>query len=148
MDCREYQRQISQLVDDELDEARARALREHLIRCPDCRGEFERTRDLNERVRSFRFLAPSAELVQRVKERVAEARNLADEKSGLPGWTRVPLAATIVLLAIGLGNLAGRSMTEILQSEPSRDTLEWVAPESSQSFADLVIDIGPEENGR
>ena len=148
MDCREYQMQISLFVDGELDEARVRALREHLALCPDCHRAFERVSALNGRVHSYRSLRPRPGLAQRVKDRVAAERNRADQRTSLPVWSRVPLAAMIVLLAIGLGNLAGQSMTEILWSEQSGDILEWVAPESSQSFADFVIEIGLKENDR
>lgn len=148
MDCPEYQRQISLLVDGELDEARARTLREHLAMCPDCCRVCERMQALDDQVRSYRSLIPHPGLDRRIKERIADERTRADKKSGLPAWSRLPLAATIMLLAIGLGNVAGRSITEILRPESSGDIMELAAPDTSQSFADFVIEIGLEGNGR
>jgi len=148
VDCPEYQKQISLLVDGELDEARAQTLREHLAMCPDCRRICERMQALDDHVRSYRSLMPHPGRAERIKERVAEERTRADKKSGLPAWSRLPLAATIVLLAIGLGNFAGRSITEILRLESSGDIMELAAPDTSQSFSDFVIEIGLEGNGR
>jgi hypothetical protein len=60
----------------------------------------------------------------------------------------VPLLALIVLLAIGVGNLAGRSMTEILVGDQSEAKLEYLLTDAGQSFSDIVLDIAVEENSR
>ena len=54
----------------------------------------------------------------------------------------------IVLLAIGVGNLAGRSMTEILVGDQSEAKLEYLLTDAGQSFSDIVLDIAVEENSR
>jgi hypothetical protein len=63
-------------------------------------------------------------------------------------WRPVPLFALIVLLAIGVGNLAGRSMTEILVGDQSEAKLEYLLTDAGQSFSDIVLDIAVEENSR
>ena len=60
----------------------------------------------------------------------------------------MPLFAIILLLAIGLGNLAGRSMTEILAGDQSEAKLDYLLADAGQSFSDIVLDIAGEENSR
>ena len=50
--------------------------------------------------------------------------------------------------AIGVGNLAGRSMTEILVGDQSEAKLEYLLTDAGQSFSDIVLDIAVEENSR
>jgi len=87
-------------------------------------------------------------LAARVKVRLAEQNAPRREKRFPLAWAQVPLFAMIVLLAIGAGNLAGRSMTEILLGEQSEAKLEYLLTDAGQSFSDIVLDMGVEENSR
>ena len=65
-----------------------------------------------------------------------------------PVWKQASILVMTVLLAIGVGNLAGRSMTNALLVNDAESTLDMVAPDTGESLADLVMDVGTEENSR
>ena len=83
-----------------------------------------------------------------MKARLAEQNAPRRERRFPLAWVQVPVFAMIVLLAIGLGNLAGRSMTEILVGDQSEVKLEYLFTDAGQSFSDIVLDIAVEENSR
>ncbi|MEJ2716054.1 MAG: zf-HC2 domain-containing protein [Deltaproteobacteria bacterium] len=148
MDCRDCQQRISMLVDGELSEVSTQEVTRHIAACPDCRRVYERMSHVNDVMRSFADLAPSSALAERVKARIADERKRGDETAFLPVWGRVSLAAMLILLAVGVGNLAGRSMNEMLTADHSEHVLELIAPSQGQSFSDALITLGTEENTR
>ena len=148
MDCRDCQQRVSMLVDGELGEVLTEEVTRHLTACPDCRRVYERISHVSDVMRSFADLAPSSTLAERVKARIAVERERGDEKVFLPVWGRVSLMAMLILLAVGLGNLAGRSMNEMLTVDHSEQILELIAPSQGQSFSDALITLGTEENTR
>lgn len=148
MDCRDCQQKISVLVDGELGEDFTEEVTRHMAVCPDCRRVYERMSHVNEVMRTFADLAPSPSLAERVKARVTDQRRRREENAFLPVWGKVSLMAMIILLAVGLGNLAGRSMNEMMVADRSEEFLEWVAPSEGQSFSDALINLGAEENTR
>ena len=87
-------------------------------------------------------------LASRVKARLAEENAPRRIRRFPLAWAQVPVFAMIVLLAIGLGNLAGRSMTEILVGDQSEAKLEYLLTDAGQSFSDIVLNIAVEENSR
>lgn len=149
MNCSEFQKQISLLIDGELKGPVRAVLQLHLERCPDCRKIHERMVALTDDVKAIREPLEAFSLAQRVKERMASERARREEKEFFPAWGRVPLMAMMLLLAIGLGNLAGRSVTEMLSTNRSEATLvDYVMPYQNGSLAEVVMDIGTEENSR
>ncbi len=54
--------------------------------------------------------------------------------------------AMIVLLALGLGNLAGRSISDIFTKGQAQTSLELIAPDSDNSLSDALLELGAEEN--
>jgi predicted anti-sigma-YlaC factor YlaD len=148
MDCNDYQKHMSLLIDGELGQHSLQALETHLAGCSGCRNAYGRMEALNSALKDVDLYRPPSMLASRVKARF-------DEESGPPrarlipsAWRPVPLLALIVLLAIGVGNLAGRSMTEILVGDQSEAKLEYLLTDAGQSFSDIVLDIAVEENSR
>jgi anti-sigma factor (TIGR02949 family) len=148
MDCRDYQQRISALLDGELSDRDAEEVTRHIAACPGCRHAYDRMSQINDLMRSQADLVVRSTLAERVKARVEDERNRREEKAFLPVWGRVSLMAMIILLAVGLGNLAGRSMNQMLMTDHSQEFLELVAPSKSQSFSDALINLAPKENTR
>jgi anti-sigma factor RsiW len=148
MKCSEFHRQISLLIDGELRGPAAGALQLHLKQCPDCRGFHERIVAVTNEVKAVRGPVPSLSLAAKVKERVALEIARGQARESFPAWSQIPLVALVVLLAIGLGNLAGRSVNEMLRPYGSEAMLEYVLPDQNGSLAEVVMDIGAEENSR
>jgi anti-sigma factor RsiW len=147
MDCKKYQKDISMLVDGELAPDASVALKEHLAACPDCRAALQAMTALNSHVKRA---APciDAALASRVKARIAARSSQTPRRPLMPIWGRVPLMALIVLLAVGLGNFAGKSIGDIIAGEPRDTVLDLIAPDSTRSFADVMADLTVEEPTR
>lgn len=148
MNCRTFQRQISSFVDAELGPAATKALREHLAQCRECRSRYERVAALDAALKAMPAERPQPDLAGQVKARIARVATRRDEQRAFPDWIRVPLAAMIILLALGLGNLAGRSMLGTVSAEQPEALLEIVAPSTDYSLADVVMNVSSEENGQ
>ncbi len=148
MNCNEFQKQISSLIDGELKGPVKSVLQLHLERCPDCRKIHERMIAVTDNVKAIRGPLEAFALAQRVKERVASEKARQEDKEFFPAWSKVTVMAMAVLLAVGLGNLAGRSVNEMLNVNRSETMLDYVIPYQSGSLAEVVMDIGSEENSR
>jgi len=148
MDCSKYEKLISKLIDGELGETSSEALKSHLAACSVCRHTYERMAALNRSLTAVGLYRPPSALASRVKARLADGGAQSARRYFPPAWSQVPLFAMIVLLAIGLGNLAGRSMTEILVGDQSESKLDYLLADAGQSFSDIVLDIAGEENSR
>ncbi len=148
MECHSYQRLISKLIDGELAAPATQELRDHLAACPECDRMYQQMSAMTRSLESVWTPTPEPGLAGRVKARVADERRAIEQKEGMRSWVRVPLMAMVVLLALGLGNLAGKSMTEIIGSDDAGEALEGIGPDLTQSFADVLIDLGSEENAR
>jgi anti-sigma factor RsiW len=149
MNCSEFRKQISLLIDGELKGSGIEALQLHLEGCPDCRKINEQMVALADNVKAIRGPLEAFSMAQRVKERVAAERARREKKEFFPAWGRVPLVAMMLLLAIGLGNLAGRSVSEMLNPNRSEATLvDYVVPYQNGSLAEVVLTMGAEESSR
>lgn len=148
MNCEYYCKQLSAQVDGELDHPLARDLEEHLAACPECRAFREHVVMLGRELQAIAAAKPAIGVAERVKERVARERERRFDRGLLPAWTRVPLVAMIALVAVGLGNAAGRSISAMIASERSTDSVEYLLADQGPSFADVLMENGNEENGR
>jgi anti-sigma factor RsiW len=148
MDCNEYQKQISMLIDGELGESSSQALKTHLSSCSACSRSYERLEALHKTLNDVGLSWPPLGLASRVKGRLAEQSARTRGRIFASAWRQVPLFALIVLLAIGLGSLAGRSMSEILLGDTSETKLQYLISDAGQSFSDIVLDLAVEENSR
>ncbi len=148
MGCREYEKGISRLIDGEAGESEAEALRRHLEICLTCRGEYERILGLNRVLAVDENYSPPAALATKIKAGLMEENARGRESKFPVAWSRVPLFAVIVLLAIGLGGIAGRSVTGILTGNTLATKLDYLLPDAGDSFSDFVADIAVGENSR
>lgn len=148
MECQKFKREISALLDGELTPSVSEALAEHLDRCVECRQEYERMADLDRSLHAMEVPRPDPLLAAKVKARLSELRHDKGEPLPLPAWSRVPLMVMIVLLALGLGNLAGRSMTELGTADRQEVVLESLVPDAGHSFADVIASIDQKEEAR
>ncbi|MBI4965583.1 MAG: zf-HC2 domain-containing protein [Desulfomonile tiedjei] len=148
MNCSQFHKQISLFLDGELAEPLREALKLHLDRCPDCRRVFERMAAMNNELQSIPGPVPSRSLARRIKERVELERTRREGRELFPAWSRVPLMAMVILLAVGLGNLAGRSVTDMLNINRTEAMLDYMMPDQDGSLAEVVMTIGVEENSR
>ncbi|MCA1961178.1 MAG: zf-HC2 domain-containing protein [Desulfomonile sp.] len=146
MNCEHYRKQLSRQVDIDLDRALTEELEKHLAACPECRSFRDGVKALNREFHTVGRTQPPVGLAERVKERVDRQRRR--DRVLLPAWTRVPLVAMITLAAVGLGNLAGRSISSMLIPDRSEDAVEYTLVTQAPSFADLLTDNGSEENGQ
>ena len=148
MDCNDYQKYMSLLIDGELGQHSLQDLETHIAACSGCRNAYERMAVLNRALKDVDLYRPPSMLASRVKARLVDENAPRRERRFPLAWAQVPVFAMIVLLAIGLGNLAGRSMTEILVGDQSEAKLEYLLTDAGQSFSDIVLDIAVEENFR
>jgi len=148
MNCQSHQKNISKLLDGELGHAAAAGLLRHLAACGDCRRVHERMTCMERDLKALALVEAPPDLANRIKARIS---NLGDQPSyGIfsPVWKQVSILAMTVLLAIGVGNIAGRSVSKGLLIHDEESTLEMVAPDAGESLADLIMDVGTEENSR
>jgi anti-sigma factor RsiW len=148
MKCGIYQKEISLLLDGILDEPALDALRAHLDACPECRRVYDGMTAVNERLRSAPIPCPHGGLAERVKERIASRGQYHVGGRSIPLWGSVPLVAFLVLAALGLGNLAGQSLTGLVALERPESRLELLVADNGNSFADVMLDMHGGEGAR
>jgi len=148
MNCQSHQKNISKLLDGELGLAAAAELLRHLAACGDCRRVHERMTCMDQDLKALALAEAPPDLADRVKARVSSLGDQPSHGIFSPVWKQASILAMTVLLAIGVGNLAGRSVSKALLIYDAESALEMIAPDAGESLADLVMDVGTEENGR
>ncbi len=148
MNCQSHQKNISMLLDGELGPDAAAELLRHLADCVVCRRVYERMTCLNGDLRALALAEAPRELADKVKARISSLEDQPSYGIFSPVWKQASTLAVTILLAIGVGNLAGRSVSNLFLYDHAESTLEMVVPDAGESLADLVVDIGTEENGR
>lgn len=125
MNCDQIQEQLSEYLDNRLEDAyRRRAIEDHLASCPRCLPEAKQLRDGIKGVAGLPEVELPAGFSQRVMARVRE------EEAGPTLWERlfqplrikIPLHATALLLVVGLAVFlyrANEPMEQMAQSIPS-----------------------------
>ena len=141
MNCTEYRKRISLLVDGELAEHARAPLMKHLDACPMCRAFSEEIAALDSSVRALRTPGPDPALALRVRESIAERRSADEPGRGFPKWAAVAATAAMIVTAVGLGNLAGRSIGDMISRAPASAQLEYLLPDAGQSFADMFTEL-------
>jgi anti-sigma factor RsiW len=145
MDCRQYEIQISRLFDGELDGASAESVRSHLDVCPECRLFHERVVSLDAGLRAVANSSPVPDFGPLVRTRLERLRQPWITRALVPQWAGVPLMAALVLIAVGLGHMAGKSMTQAISLSSSEETAEFLMLERGPSLSDVAMEIGSEE---
>ena len=148
MNCREYQKLVSLLIDGELDEERKASVEQHTAVCPTCSEFYQDAVSLQSALGlSFDVSEPSG-LALRVKAAIARERERASHVFLIPRWVQAPLVAVLVIAAVGLGSLAGQSLSSIMQSGDPQSALEMLVPAPDPSFAQVLVDIASLENSQ
>ncbi len=145
MECGNYQLHISRLVDNELDAVSAESVRTHMAGCPECLKFYERVMSVGVELRALADASGVPEVNSLVVKRIARHRRSADTPSFVPLWIRVPVMAALVLIAVGLGHVAGTSMKEIFAPIATQEAADVATFESAPSFADVAMQIAYEE---
>jgi anti-sigma factor RsiW len=149
MDCHQRENRISMLLDGELQPSESEELVRHMATCKSCRmvydGMLALNLDLNA---SVKHLVMPPNLPTRIKERISAARNEEFDRGIAIIWRRAPIVAMIALLAIGLGNLAGRSVSNILWSDRQNTIVQAIMPDTGESLGDLLMNVVPEGNSQ
>ncbi len=149
MNCRERERQISKLLDGELLPSASEELARHIADCVTCSRVYESMLRLNSDLKEIQQIASvPANLKTRVQERVRAVRNRERSDATAILWRRAPIIATIIILAIGVGNLAGRSVSNLLFSEKRNSVIQTVLLDTGESLGDLLLDVAPDGNSR
>jgi anti-sigma factor RsiW len=149
MECKHASNLISRLIDGEIDETSARDVRVHIESCSGCAREYRSLMGLHEYLSVLPHVEPHPSLALRVKEALA-GRGRADAPPASSAlWWRVPVWAFLVLLAVGIGNQAGRNLTSAVFPQLAHEPLmEQVLLENTPAFSDVMMELGTEGHGQ
>jgi predicted anti-sigma-YlaC factor YlaD len=144
----DYQKRISLLVDGELNEASTGDLLAHLTECPDCMRVYEQMASLNNTLAKVTISIPESHLTGRVKALIS-----GEPKETWVGWNlsllkQVPIWALIAILAIGVGDMAGKTLTEALNNEEAPPRLDTLLQDHGESLSEIMINFGQGENSQ
>jgi anti-sigma factor RsiW len=104
--CRHIVKELTAYLDDELTEAEARPVREHLLDCENCREVSEDLRSTGTALERWTFDLPKIDLVSRI---------LPDYRPGRRVFRLGSLAAAAcLLLAVGIAGLSGAFSTDLV----------------------------------
>jgi anti-sigma factor RsiW len=142
MNCSRFQQDLSALLDGELDGPRKEALKGHLLECPECSLALSQMRTVTDQVRYLSRQTMAGELLaDKVKQRIDERTARRTMAQGLRVWGRVPLFAALVLIALGMGNFAGRSVSQVLFPTTHESLNETMLLENGESFGDIFLEL-------
>ena len=110
MSCDNVRQRLSAFADDALDADTARAVRDHLVRCPACRNELARLRRLNDLVGTLEPLRLGDDFAERVT-RIATRP--------VPVWRRVAMTGAVAASLL-VGAVLGISMArDMVSADPA-----------------------------
>jgi len=137
------------LLDGELEPSASDELLAHIAACKTCRSLHERIIALNADMEALAQASTiPSDVATRVKERILAVKSREYHRHLPLVWRQVPIVVMTALLAIGVGNLAGRSVSKILFSERIDSAMEVLMPDTGESLGDLLMDVVPEESSR
>ncbi|MGO8821067.1 MAG: anti-sigma factor family protein [Desulfomonilaceae bacterium] len=145
IDC---QKRISSLMDGSLDGPAVREALDHLTECPDCARAYEKMVSLNNALASVKISLADRSLASKVKVRISGESNSAGYAWNFSLLKQVPIWALIAILAVGVGDMAGKTLTETLNTHDTSHNLENLIQDNGESLTDVLIDFGQSENGR
>ncbi len=141
MKCKEFQKQISKLIDKELPGNYRDALFDHLQSCSECSRFYERAERIEMTLNAALRVAPDTALAQSVKDRIAQKRKGIVPEHSPVFWKRVPVYALVALLAVGVGNIAGKTLTQAFLDQSPETTLELLIPNGIEYVSDIFGDM-------
>lgn len=120
MNCTIAKKLIHLYLDNEIDEAAARALEDHASGCPSCRAEFLAIERLALAVESLPRVVAPAGFTQQTMYMIAQHKR--EQPNWLRNWPGISLTITLVVLGL---TLAIQSWDEFLQVLPDA---AWDSP--------------------
>jgi predicted anti-sigma-YlaC factor YlaD len=136
-------------LDGELEPSASDKLLAHIAACKTCRSLHQRMIALNADMEALAQASTiPSDLATKVKERISAVKGREYDRHLTLVWRQVPIVVMTVLLAIGIGNLAGRSVTRILLPERTDSAMEVLVPDTGETLGDLLMDVVPEESSR
>lgn len=150
MECSEYRRLISRMIDGECDASRRESIAAHLGECEGCRTFLESIQEISAFHRELGELDAPRSLVREVMDDIVEPRR----RSRFAGLIRaaVPVAAAVVLV---LGIYAGSYLVELYRQPVTNGQLaalelEYLDEYPPESMGDLLMEVtegGSDERG-
>ena len=145
----DYQKHISLLLDGVLEKSSREELLSHLEECAECMHAYEKMVSLNETLEKIRPLLPDHSLAHKIKVRIAaEPQSTAAVWGGFSFLKQVPVWALIAILAVGVGDMAGKTLTEVMSAHDTSHNLENLIQDHGESLTDVVINFAQSENGQ
>lgn len=148
MNCQNVQKKLSALLDGEETGLEKERLEEHLKSCEECSQAWRQMRIVTQRVTHMKgYPVDEKELTDKIKRRIATRSGNNVHELGLGLWARVPVFALLLLIALGMGNYAGRSLIEVFLP-PTEDPLtETLLLENGSSFGDVFLELTSTTSG-
>ena len=144
----DYQKRVSLLVDGALEQSSVDELLAHLEECAECTRAYEKMMSLNKALANVKPSLADRSLSNKVKIRISGESNSAGYAWNFSLLKQVPIWALIAILAVGVGDMAGKTLTEALNSYDTSHNLENLIQDNGESLTDVLIDFGQSENGR
>ena len=141
MKCEEIQKQLSVMVDGESSPESSEKLLAHLQTCHECSAFYENARQMNRIMNSAQMVLPNSALANVVKERIARKREGESVWKPVSFWKSAPVYAMVILLALGVGNLAGNSLTKAIMNSGEENSLELIVPNGTEYLSDIFTEI-------
>lgn len=149
MKCEDFQIQISKLLDDEFHGKSSGELFGHLRSCPECSMFYERTKQIDKDLKAVSLALPDSALAKRIQEKIKQKTGRTQKTQSVPVfWRRIPVYALVALLAVGVGNVAGKTLTQALLNQNSETTLDLMIPDGNVYISDIFSDISQGEQAR
>jgi anti-sigma factor RsiW len=140
MDCRKCEQLLSSYIDGELDGEAILDLEDHIKTCSACNALLDKFREMTQVIKSARMPHMRPGLIV---DTIALVKNKGGRQSGhsesLRVWGRVPVFGVILLIALSLGGMAGKSVSEVLlgNTESRVDLLVIEDPGIADVFVEL-----------
>jgi len=144
----DYQKQISLLLDGALDGPSAKELLTHLTECKDCARAYEEMASLNNTLANIKLSLSDRSLANTVKARIFGESNSTGYVWNFSLLKQVPIWALIAILAVGVGDMAGKTLTEALSAYDTSPNLETLIQDNGESLSDVVINFEQAENSQ
>jgi len=144
MNCNHIQENLSQYLDDRLDDEKRGEIEDHLAACSRCLPEAKLLSDGIKGISALPEIEPPAGFSQRVMARIRSEKEKPTLWNRLfqPLWIKIPLHATGVLLAVGLGVYLF-SLNEPIQMKIAEPVPSEPAPSLKQAPANEVKTAEP-----
>ena len=141
MKCEEIQKHLSVIIDGESLLESSEKLLGHLQTCDTCSAFYEKAQQMNRIMNSAQMVLPNSALANIVKERIARKREGASARNPVSFWKSAPVYAMVILLALGVGNMAGNSLTQAIMNSGEENSLELIIPNGTEYISDIFTEM-------